>query len=431
MDKMLPSIKNPIWKLGILIGFVIHLVGLIRLFPILKDMKMPEFAVNYYIPGWAIRLGFPVYDWSKTVEMATAFNIPKATLGHGSFGCGYPPLFVFLVVPFSFLPYELGRILWSMILLSIGFVSAWLLTKIFALPFRLVLILTLFFSPFTFAWAFCNVSPMLLLGLVALAAILVGKFQSIWSFLPFTLIAYTKLFPFSWVLIPLMSKQLNILKKIAILTSIMIILTIIISPKLTVDFWGKWRDGGVITDILKSRRIVGHQMNIFGLVNHLTQPVIIDYHKFGIYCPRTISPLLPLSTKDSKILGWGIVLLVSVIILIISWRLIIKGFILQALWFFTIGIVLVLPLAEYPYFIVSLPAFLYLFSSPSPSSWLGVIAYNLLGMARFFSFLTFRAPSPLSLLTAQLGTLAMLFLLIGIFLSVQQKVKKCSLGNIT
>jgi hypothetical protein len=91
-------------QLGVLIGLGIHVVGAIAALPILADT--PDFAA-YCVAGWGARSGLEVYDWPATVEAAIEAGIPMAA-AVTSLPVDYPPSWLYLMIPFSWLPYNVA-----------------------------------------------------------------------------------------------------------------------------------------------------------------------------------------------------------------------------------------------------------------------------------------------------------------------------------
>jgi hypothetical protein len=99
--------------------------------------------------------------------------------------------------------------------------SAGLLGRMFERPYWQMLLVGLTFGAFTLGLAHGNMSPLLLVGLLLLARALSSRGRtSSWRLLPLALVAATKLFPLGWMMIPLLGRRWDVLKRTAALVGV-------------------------------------------------------------------------------------------------------------------------------------------------------------------------------------------------------------------
>jgi hypothetical protein len=404
-----------LWHLTLPIGGAIHVAGAVTALPVVA--RMPDFA-NCYVAAWAVRNGLPVYDWAAVTQAAAAAGEPLASLP--SLPVEYPPLLDYLLVPLTFLPYSLARLVWTGCLLAALWFSAWLLADLFRQPRWLMLAAVMTFSPITLGLAWGNISPLLLLGVLALAKSLASERTRVLDLWPYSLIALVKLFPLAWAVAPLVNRRWNCLAKTGTLVSVLILITTLIRPSLMVDFvnhslgqtsapMGRQHEVGSLG---------GNQLNILGLVMHLTQPTTFNYSRFGVsYSTRTIPALAPMSPGAARAVAFALMAVALALLTGVLWKMARQDRAVDSLWVLITGLLVVQPYTEYHYLAATLPALLFLALSPDRRfKWLFSITYIGIGVSRFTGLLTAILPAPLFLVGAHCGTLAVTLVALGVYL---------------
>jgi hypothetical protein len=377
---------------------------------------MPDFGA-YYAAGWAVRLGLHLYDWPATVRELTARGVvfPEAVR---TLPVDYPPFFVYLIVPFTLLPYGCAQILWSAVVIATLWLSARLLAKACSLSPWVIVGATLAFSPITFGLAWGNSSPLMLLGLLSLAASMTTDRPRLLALVPFVIVAVAKLFPTAWVLPLIGARKWRRLLEIALLVVVAVAIMLAADPGLTAGFIVHFLDPDSPALGDPTDQIV-QQSNVLGAVMHVTQPHILgDYHRFGVSVPgKTVSPLCPVPLGAARRAGVALSAVLFAVVVAVSWRLSRRGQSKSALYALAAGVLVVQPYTLYYYLVVLLPPLLALVASRDKAvRWVGVVAYWAIGLGRFPGLLTAVLPTSLFVVATQFGTLGAALVWVGVLL---------------
>ncbi len=331
----------------------------------------------------------------------------------------YPPLFAYLLVPLTFLPYGLACLVWMGCLLAALWSSVQLLTGLFRQPRWLMLAAVMTFSLITLGLAWGNVSPLLLLGILILAKSLASERTKVFDLWPYPFIALIKLSPLAWVFAPLINRRWDCLVKTAAIASILILTMTVIRPGLTVDFANHSleRTGAPMGRQHEAGSLGGHQLNILGLVTHLTQSTTFSYSRYGVSVPtRTIPALVPMSPDAARAIALAVMTVALVLLAVASWKMTRQNRAVDSLWLWATGLLVIQPFTLYHYLATILPALLLLALSPNRRcKWLFSITYLGAGISRFTGLLTAILPDWLFLIGAHCGTLTVTLVVLGIY----------------
>jgi hypothetical protein len=323
-----------------------------------------------------------------------------------------PLYFAESLVPLTYLPFDPARLIWDLLLASGVIYAGVLLARRFGLPRFWTVALVLTFPPVTLGLAWGNTACLLPLALLLLCRAVYDRTRLRDAVL-FALIACVKAFPLVWLWIPLRLRRIRWLGCVALISAALCCASVLTAPgerpSLASSLFpnGSW--------LLDAKDVRLGQANAWSVAVQLTQGAAIHYHRHGASRDDAFPPPIPLSPSQTLAAALITTALAVIASGALAFFLLRRGRPGHALWLFATLLCLALPVTNYPYLAVALPAAAQSLSGRARRvRILALAGIGVLEIARFSEYLAAVAPFPG--LVIQCGGIGLLVLAIALVL---------------